>query len=69
MAAELSQLKNLECYLKLPGDYPCTKLQTEYQKILHPQKEAFLLKPEKEREYLSQGTAEISEEKKVEDLK
>lgn len=68
MPAELSQLRNLECYAKFPGDYPCTKLQTEYQKASHSQKEAFLLKPEKKRVYLNHVTEETLEEKKVEDL-
>jgi type IV conjugative transfer system coupling protein TraD len=67
MPAELSQLKNLECYVKLPGDYPCTKLQIEYQKAPDIQKEAFLLKPEKKRAYLSQVMVEIPEREK-EDL-
>ncbi|MBP6950945.1 MAG: type IV conjugative transfer system coupling protein TraD [Alphaproteobacteria bacterium] len=51
MPAELSQLKNLECYLKLPGDYPSTKLQTQFQQAPKSQKNAFLLKPDKERDY------------------
>jgi type IV conjugative transfer system coupling protein TraD len=66
MPAEFSQLKNLECYLKLPGDYPCTKMQTEYQKASNTQKEAFLLKPEKKREYLIPANEETLEEKKEE---
>ena len=68
MPAELSQLKNLECYVKLPGDYPCTKLQTEYQKAPDTKKEAFLLKPEKKRVYLNQVNPEALEEKKEENL-
>ncbi len=47
--SELSQLKDLECYMKYPEDYPCTKLQTTYQKPPSIKKEPFLLKPEKER--------------------
>jgi type IV conjugative transfer system coupling protein TraD len=62
--AELSQLKNLECYVKLPGDYPCTKLQIKYQKAPDIQKEAFLLKPEKKRAYPNQVAVEISEGEK-----
>lgn len=31
LPTELSQLKDLEGYLKLPGDLPCTKLQLVYQ--------------------------------------
>jgi hypothetical protein len=34
----------------LPGDYPCTKIQTSYQKI-SLKAEPFLLKIEKKREY------------------
>lgn len=51
MPGEFSQLKDLECYVKLPGDYPCTKLQTKYQKPPPLKKEPFLLKPEKVRTY------------------
>jgi len=51
MPSEFSQLNDLECYVKLPGDYPCTKLQTKYQKLSNSQKSAFLLKPEKKRDY------------------
>lgn len=67
MPAELSQLKNLECYVKFPGDYPCTRLHIEYQKAPDTQKEAFLLKPEKKRVYTNKVTPEVPEEKK-EDL-
>ena len=49
LPAELSQLKDLECYLKFPGDYPCTKIQTRFQRRWFSTKEAFLLKPEKKR--------------------
>ena len=45
--AELSQLKDLECYIKLPGDYPCTKIWTRFQRAWGFKKEAFLLKAEK----------------------
>jgi type IV conjugative transfer system coupling protein TraD len=51
MPGEFSQLKDLECYVKLPGDYPCTKLQTKYQKPSVLRQEPFLLKPEKVRIY------------------
>lgn len=54
MPTELSQLKDLECYLKYPGDYPCTKIQTEYQESPDLKAEPFLLKPEKKREYKKQ---------------
>lgn len=40
MPAELSQLQDLECYLKYPGNYPCTKIQTDYQ-VVPLQAEAF----------------------------
>lgn len=51
MPAEFSQLKDLECYVKLPGDTPCTKLQTSYQTPPPTKSEAFILKPEKKRKY------------------
>lgn len=51
MPAELSQLRDLECYAKFPGDYPCTKLQTKYQRPSPVQKPAFLLKMEKKETY------------------
>ncbi len=51
MLAEFSQLKDLECYVKFPGDRPCTKLQMTFQEPSHPGVPAFLLKPEKKREY------------------
>jgi type IV secretory pathway TraG/TraD family ATPase VirD4 len=51
MPTELSQLKDLECYIKLPGDYPCTKLQMTYQTSSASRTTAFLLKPEKKRAY------------------
>ncbi|MBY0272296.1 MAG: type IV conjugative transfer system coupling protein TraD [Alphaproteobacteria bacterium] len=51
MPTELSQLEDLECYIKLPGDYPCTKLQMTYQTTSRSGVEAFLLKPEKQMSY------------------
>jgi type IV secretory pathway TraG/TraD family ATPase VirD4 len=51
MPTELSQLKDLECYIKLPGDYPCTKLQMTYQTASNLAVPAFLLKPEKPMSY------------------
>ncbi|HUX79591.1 MAG TPA: type IV secretion system DNA-binding domain-containing protein [Alphaproteobacteria bacterium] len=63
MATELSQLKDLEAYIKLPGDYPCTKLQMAYQTPSSSNTTAFLLKPEKTREYCSQAH-EIPQEEK-----
>ncbi len=51
MPAELSQLNDLECYVRLPGDIPCTKIQMSYQSTSSIKKESFLLKPEKKRKY------------------
>ncbi len=51
MPTELSQLKDLEAYIKLSGDYPCTKLQMAYQMPVSSKVPAFLLKPEKIRNY------------------
>jgi type IV secretory pathway TraG/TraD family ATPase VirD4 len=51
LPTEFSQLKDLECYVKLPGDYPCTKLQMTYQASSPSNIPPFLLKPEKKREY------------------
>lgn len=51
LPAEFSQLQDLECYVKLPGDYPCTKLQTSYQKAASLKIAPFLLKSERKREY------------------
>jgi type IV secretory pathway TraG/TraD family ATPase VirD4 len=59
MPTELSQLKDLECYVKLPGDYPCTKLQMTYHVPVNSSTTAFLLKPEKKRKY------EVFQEDKV----
>ncbi|KAB2835706.1 MAG: type IV secretion system DNA-binding domain-containing protein [Caedimonadaceae bacterium] len=48
MPTELSQLENLECYTKLSGNYPRTKLQMTYQTaFVSSTVSAFLLKPEK----------------------
>jgi len=63
--AELSQLQDLECYIKLPGDYPCTKLQTTFQKAPSLRTEPFLLKPERERDYSVSSTTEASQEPTV----
>ena len=64
LPAEFSQLQDLECYIKLPGDYPCTKLQTTYQKPTSLRREPFLLKAEKKREYgvVSPAKTEVPEE-------
>ena len=51
MPTELSQLEDFECYIKLPGDYLCTKLQMTYQTTSRSDVEAFLLKPEKQMSY------------------
>jgi len=53
LPTEFSQLKDLECYVKLPGDYPCTKVQMIVQAIPKVLQTAFLLKPEKKREFVS----------------
>jgi len=53
MPTELSQLKDLECYLKYPGDYPSTKMRTEYQNPPALLKEPFLLRTEKKRKYVA----------------
>jgi len=67
MPTELSQLKDLECYIRLPGDTPCTKLQTSYQTPPSKKKEPFILKPEKERSYGSQSkkVKKIKKEKMI----
>ncbi|MDZ4323120.1 MAG: type IV secretion system DNA-binding domain-containing protein, partial [Alphaproteobacteria bacterium] len=52
MPTELSQLQDLECYIKLPGGYPCTKLQMTYQTPSRSAVPAFLLKPEKPMSYV-----------------
>lgn len=62
MPTEFSQLKDLECYVKLPGDYPCTKLQMSYQTPSGSTTSAFLLKPEKKRTY---EVARVDEKKQV----
>ncbi|MBP9692241.1 MAG: type IV secretion system DNA-binding domain-containing protein [Alphaproteobacteria bacterium] len=51
IATELSQLENLECYVKFPRDYLCTKLQMIYQTPSDSSIPAFLLKPDKKRDY------------------
>ncbi len=51
LPSELSQLKDLECYVKLPEDYPCTKIQMPYQIPPNSNIPPFLLKPEKKRKY------------------
>lgn len=56
MLTELSQLNDLECYIKFPGQYPCTKIQTKYKKLPWFSwflTEPFLLKPEKKRAYIT----------------
>ncbi len=65
LPTQFSQLKDLECYVKLPGDYPCTKLQMSYQSSasnIPP----FLLKPEKKREYPTHEQAKSEEVPKEE---
>ncbi len=51
MPTELAQLMDLECYVRLPGDVPCTKVQTSYQTPPFNKKEPFQLKPERKRKY------------------
>ncbi len=63
MPTELSQLEDLECYVKFPGDYPCTKLQMTYQMPSVSNMPAFLLKPEEKRNY---GEAQGDEKKQME---
>jgi len=58
LPAELSQLQDLEAYIKLPGDYPCTKIQMDYQKESVLKMEPFILKAEKQREYAVSTPAE-----------
>jgi type IV secretory pathway TraG/TraD family ATPase VirD4 len=64
--AELSQLKDLECFVKFPGNYPCTKLQTAFQKIISLKTEPFLLKPEKKRNYADVAPVETEIPQKIE---
>lgn len=52
MPSELSQLKDREFYIKYSGDYPVTWMQAKYKKGPFFKIEPFLLKPEKQREYL-----------------
>ena len=56
MPTELSLLNKFECYIRLPGDTPCTKLQTSLQTPPAIKKEVFILKPEKKRKYPSPKT-------------
>lgn len=51
MATEVSQLKDLECYVKLPGNYPITKYQTRYQVSPRRNVSSFILKAPKVIEY------------------
>ncbi len=52
MPTEISLLNDLECYIRFPGDIPCTQLQTPLQAYTAFETEAFLLKPEKKRKYI-----------------
>lgn len=47
MSAELSQLEDLECYLKLPGNYPCTCMKMDFQQPVGELNATFVLKPTK----------------------
>jgi hypothetical protein len=57
---EFGLLKDLECYVKLPGDLPVTKLMTPLKKPRKSKKEAFVLREEKKRIY-GQIPSEINE--------
>ena len=61
LPSELSLLKDRECYLKYPGDLPCTKLQTKLQRRSLLNEKPFLLKPEKRRVYPLQSVPQIEE--------
>jgi len=63
MPTELSQLRDFECYIKYPGDYSCTKLETSRQNPPSTKKEAFILKPEKKRVY-TLSKPKVSQEKR-----
>ena len=65
MPTELSQLKDLECYIKYPGDYPSTKLQMAHQSASDLKAEPFLLKEEKKRGYSIQPKETQPEEEKT----
>ncbi len=65
LPSQFSQLKDLECYDKLPGDYPCTKLQMAYQ-APSSNVPPFLLKPEKKRGYPTYEQAKLEEVPKEE---
>jgi type IV secretory pathway TraG/TraD family ATPase VirD4 len=65
MPSELSLLNKLECFIKFPGDYPCTKLQTKLQRIYLQKKQAFILKPERKREYPDNGIASSEIKKEI----
>lgn len=70
LPAEFSLLKDLECYIKYPGDYPCTKFRTARQRVLLVRNEPFLLKPEKKRDYatmlpVSQSPKDPSKKKRA----
>ncbi|MDA7742260.1 type IV conjugative transfer system coupling protein TraD [Francisellaceae bacterium] len=41
-SAEIMQLNNLECYLRVPGDYPITKLKLAIDKTLLPEVEGYI---------------------------
>jgi type IV secretory pathway TraG/TraD family ATPase VirD4 len=72
MPAELSQLQDLEAYVKYPGDYPCTKIQSKFQRrwflgLNLSKNEPFLLKPEKENKPAPQfqGDPEIQVQQEI----
>lgn len=66
LPTELGQLKDMECYIKLPGDFPITTFQCTLQKPPSKTQAPFILKPEMKRDYVSR-VVEVSDNKK-EDL-
>jgi hypothetical protein len=68
LPTELSLLEKGECYIKYPGDLPCTKMQTPHKTPAVLNDHPFLLKPEKKRVYTFQthlNANESPQEKEV----
>lgn len=61
LPTELSLLEKGECYIKYPGELPCTKIQTPHQTPSVLNESPFLLKPEKKREYTFQTAVNKNE--------
>jgi type IV conjugative transfer system coupling protein TraD len=61
MPSELGILNNLECYIKLPGNYPIAKLKTKLQRSLLDKNEPFELKEPKKRDYTERSFEVINE--------